>query len=92
MASVLWQELREHFCRQISNKAGLKKLSVCRHSIQGLQVGSVGQDFFFFFFLWLVLLLFWLLIISRAYVSMQQAVIIDYSFTFYILRTSDCCK
>ena len=41
-----WENI---FCRQISNKAGLKKLFVCRHSIQGLQVGSVGLDFFFIF-------------------------------------------
>ena len=29
------------------NKAGLKKLFVCRHPPVGLQVGSVGRDFFY---------------------------------------------
>ena len=30
------------------DKAGLKKLFVCRHPTLGLRVGSVGPDFFLF--------------------------------------------
>ena len=30
------------------HKAGIKNLFVCRHPTQGLQVGSVGRDFFYF--------------------------------------------
>ena len=70
-------------------KLAIRLEIICLPSLDPRFTSRFGRSGFLFLFLWLVSLLFWLPIISRAYVSMRQAVIINYVFTFYILRRRD---